>query len=111
MNSKELGLAFLEHHGVKGMRWGVRKRRNESRRAKTFGSRGKRPEKDLSDQELREILNRMNMEQQYRTLTARKKNAGAEFAKSIALNVARTQATNVINAQIAKAMTARRSGK
>ena len=30
---------FLEHHGVKGMRWGKRKVRNESERKKTFGER------------------------------------------------------------------------
>lgn len=106
---------FLDHHGVRGMKWGVRKRRNESKRSRTFGSKGKKPVdplKDMSDKDLREILNRMQMEQQYRSLTtSRRKNAGAEFAKSIALNVARTQATNAVNAQIAKALSGRASRK
>ena len=30
---------FLEHHGVKGMRWGKRKARSESERKKTFSER------------------------------------------------------------------------
>lgn len=33
---------FLEHFGVKGMRWGTRKRRNESARARFFGGRKQR---------------------------------------------------------------------
>jgi hypothetical protein len=33
---------FLEHVGVKGMRWGHRKRRDEVARAKQFGGRGLR---------------------------------------------------------------------
>lgn len=67
---------FLEHYGVKGMRWGVRKRRDEGERAKKFGGKGRRksgtqesPLKNLSDKELREIVNRMNLEQQYARLT------------------------------------------
>lgn len=112
MSSADVGRKFIEHYGTKGMKWGVRKRRNERDRAKTFGRKGSPkpdPLKDMSDKDLREILNRMQMEQQYRSLSGSKKtNAGADFAKSIALNVARTQITNAINAEIGKALGARR---
>ncbi len=113
---------ILEHYGTKGMRWGVRKRRNEKDRAKQFkggtGSKKSDPLKDLSDKELREILNRMQMEQQYKSLTSGRNGnsrgqdavrAGASFAAGIATNVARQQITNAVNAQVAKALTARRS--
>lgn len=63
---------ILEHHGVKGMKWGVRKRRNESARAKTFGNKGKSkgPDvKEIPDKELRDIVNRMNLERQFSSLT------------------------------------------
>lgn len=65
--------AFLEHYGVKGMKWGVRNRsrRDERRRAKTFGgSKQKKPAaSELDDKELQQIVQRMNMERQYNSLT------------------------------------------
>lgn len=112
MNSTEIGKNFLEHFGTKGMRWGVRKPRNEGARVRAFGNKGKgkKPSaKDLSDQELREVLNRMQMEKQYSQLTSSSRTrAGADFAKSIALNVARTQITNAVTNQLSKAMASRR---
>lgn len=103
---------FLDHHGVRGMKWGVRKRRNESKRSRTFGSKGKKPVdplKDMSDKDLREILNRLQMEQQFKNLSTPKRSAGAEFAKSVALSVVRTQVSNAANAGIAKGIAAARS--
>jgi hypothetical protein len=67
-----VGLEFLEHYGTKGMKWGVRKRRNESKRARTFGGSGKKakdPLESLSDKELQQIVTRMNLEQNYKRLT------------------------------------------
>lgn len=75
-SSLDLGEDFLEHYGVKGMQWGVRKRRNEGARAKTFGNSGKAkkstddPLQNISDKDLQRIVQRMNMEQQYARLTA-----------------------------------------
>jgi hypothetical protein len=47
---------FLEHFGVKGMRWGHRKRRDEVARAKQFGGRGlrKAPRGDFRSRKLTE---------------------------------------------------------
>jgi hypothetical protein len=86
-STSDTGLSFIEHHGVKGMKWGVRKRRNESARARTFGkAKGKEKSKDvkdLSDQELRNIVNRMNMEQQYKRLASGQNNNGSSAVKKI----------------------------
>jgi len=119
MTTTEEGQSFLEHYGVKGMRWGVRKKRSERDRAKSFGGKGKGEKdsiKNLTDTELRQILNRMQMEQQYASLTSAGRgsrsaamSAGADFAKSIAVNVARQQIQNQLNAQIAKALSSRKS--
>ena len=109
--SATVGEDFLDHYGTKGMKWGVRRRRNERNRAKTFGGdkSTKKNAKDLSDQELRDILNRMQMERQYKQLSnSGRTSAGKEFAKSIVLNIARQQISNAanagINAGIRKAM-------
>lgn len=72
---------FLEHYGIKGMKWGQRKRsvREEAIRAKQFAER-KRPASEdfkksrelkkkgaraLSNQELKEVNNRLNLEQNF----------------------------------------------
>ena len=80
---------YIYHHGIKGQKWGVRRTPEElghgpSERQRTSGeTNGSKSEKtrehhadydrahdkkrveDMSDQELRERLNRLNMEQQY----------------------------------------------
>ena len=96
---------YLEHFGVKGMRWGVRRSRKELARAsgekesndtraqatkskeETKTSSKKARVKDLSDAELRAKLNRMQMEQQYAQLTAPKGNPLTAAGKKVAANV------------------------
>lgn len=83
---------ILEHHGVKGMRWGVRKDRSnrgnafrerwkQQQEAKKLKSKGKSKVKketddeqedysNLDDNELRQRINRIKMEKEYASLTA-----------------------------------------
>lgn len=71
---------YLQHYGVKGMRWGVRrtqeqldsdssdastKKSVQSKVAKNYGSIDV-----LSNQELQALVTRMNLEQQYSRLSA-----------------------------------------
>jgi len=87
---------IIEHHGVKGMKWGVRKDRRSSGAAARRNTRAtpKPPPKKteekrvsskkfkakdatkLSDQELRERVNRLNMEKQYRDLISKQNPPG-----------------------------------
>lgn len=96
---------FIKHHGVKGMRWGVRRKRGSNGRIKST-SPAKPKAKDLSDDDLRKTINRMQMEKQYSTLTSSKskKRAGADFVKSVAGTVAKTAVTAVVTQQVNKAM-------
>ena len=106
----EKAKAFLEHYGVKGMRWGVRRSRRQLRRAAK--SRDSDRLKNMSDDELRTMVNRMNLEQQYSRLSSgsgsgRNKGliaAGSSFAGGIALNVARTQIQNALTRQVGAAL-------
>ena len=96
----------LYHHGIKGMKWGVRKDRssgsvnlqrvkkkteaagtvvNESQNIRRNVSKGKVRKaqkqeisnaKAMSDAELRTAVNRLNMEQQYARLTTEQMNIG-----------------------------------
>ena len=75
---------YLAHFGIKGMRWGVRRFQNQDgtltaegkERYDTGNSENKKttdkPESksvsEMSDQELRDRINRLNMERQYKQL-------------------------------------------
>lgn len=70
----------LKHYGVKGMRWGVRRKRTYHDDYQKAHS--KKSVRDMSDKELRERNNRLQMEQQYAQLT-KSKNRGAKIVKAV----------------------------
>jgi hypothetical protein len=61
---------FIAHYGVRGMKWGIRRKRNPKtgRVGGKKGGKGKRKVSDISDEELAKKVKRMNMEKQYRAL-------------------------------------------
>lgn len=81
----------LTHYGILGMKWGVR--RSEAQLARARGSKKNDVEphedykkvhnkaniKTLSDKELRDRLNRLNMEKQYKQLSDTEVNKGKAF--------------------------------
>lgn len=121
---------ILEHYGIKGMRWGVR--RTDEQLARARGRRKKEgkpvtPTKKsadaaaaeesrkkakkggveaLSNEELQQLNTRLNLEQQYTKLAGPSgtKSAGAKFAKDLVVNVGKQQVTRVANEQAAKAI-------
>ena len=62
-----LSHSSLYHFGVKGMKWGVRKKRNYHPDSSRSWARKKAYE--LSDSELNRRINRINKEQEYRNKT------------------------------------------
>ena len=93
---------FIEHHGVKGMQWGVRKDRGGG---VTVGRRsGKRatertvfskPPVKLSASELDKRIKRMETEKRYNDLNAKDVGKGEKLANEILTNVGRTVVTTV----------------
>lgn len=130
------GRDFLEHHGVKGMKWGVSRGSasptevtaksvvNKGLRSKTKvitkGGQAHPAAADavkaalhkqklkksgaaaLSNHELRELSERMNLEQNVRRLQAAEKSKGQKFVKETLSDTGKQQTKQVFNAQAAK---------
>ena len=130
---------ILEHHGIKGMKWGVRKKRAApsgptpvvtkvvpGKKVKAAGGQHHSPAQDaidaavtrqkarkssvdsLSNTELRALVQRMQLEQQYSQLKANRQSPAKKFALSLLGNVGKQQATGLANQyatqQVAKLM-------
>lgn len=77
---------FLDHHGVKGQKWGVRRRSGHSSAsgdAKTAHGLRKKKLHTLSNADLKAINERMNLEQNFRRMNPSKKDKGKRAAKGI----------------------------
>lgn len=95
-------LEFIEHHGVKGMHWGVRKDRSGgvtvgTRKGKRATERtvfNKAPVK-LTSSDLEKRIKRMETEKKYNDLNAKDVSKGEKLAHEIVTNVGRTVVTTV----------------
>ena len=117
----------LKHHGVKGQKWGVRRSSGTSSSSKSSKtSSGHTSSEDakkasethskvksggvhtVSNQELQHLVNRMNLERQFTTLSTQTKatSRGSKFAKEILVNVGKQQATKLASDAATKAIAA-----
>lgn len=81
---------FFEHHGIKGMHWGVRRGRSsepaseDATRAANLKSKVKSSgTKSLSNEELQSLVTRMNLESQFKNLSDKHKSAGQKFTDDL----------------------------
>lgn len=94
---------ILEHYGIKGMKWGVRRSRGSDGRVKTSPAS---KAKSMTNAELKTAITRLELERRYVDLSTPRKNSGSAFAGQIGKNVAATQLTKGANAAIAAGLTA-----
>ncbi len=77
----------LKHHGVKGMKWGVRRKKK------------RKSTRHMSDEELQRKIKRMSLEKQYRDLHADVRTSrGRKIANQVTGNVMTSQATKAATA-------------
>lgn len=109
----------LKHHGVKGMKWGVRKdrdggsnrrraRRQPAEEAKATLKKRKRATSDaerLSNQELQKRIQRLELEKKYTNLTGNKREGilvktGGRVAKDLLYEVSKDLAKDMVVSSI-----------
>lgn len=101
-----VGGDYLEHYGVRGMRWGVRRGHGpygQPRMSRRQARKQKAAEiSSMSDAELRARLNRLQMEKQYKQLSSENdpgaigKQFLAREARQIVLNTAEQEAAKYL---------------
>jgi len=109
----------LWHYGVPGMKWGVRRRSSSSSSSTSTTNTSEdhkkatvalsKPASSLSNQEMQELITRMNLEQQYVRLTSQapapvpptRTAKAAKFVSNLMLEIGREQVTRVAKGQAA----------
>lgn len=114
----------LVHHGIKGMKWGVRRtpeqlghapskkrkisikisksepKKQTTQKASSESAKKKKSVKEMSDEEIRKVINRIELERKYTSLTAPQQSKGKKIVKDILAK----SATNVATKYTTKAM-------
>jgi hypothetical protein len=87
LDNDERTETFLEHHGIKGQKWGIR---NKSRNPVKLSSEHKRaselkkkPVRALTNEQLKELTSRQQLEQKHRKLNPNTADKGKKHLKAV----------------------------
>lgn len=87
---------FLEHHGVKGMKWGVINK-SRSKSSKTTQTQYHKTPNRLDDAELNRRIKRMELEKRYNDLNQPKKSQGKKYVHELLQNNGKAITTAIVS--------------
>ena len=111
----------LKHYGVLGMKWGIRKAHSNSLEISKSGKKSikgniknklnanknrNKAIKKLSDEELRRVITRLQMERQYKQLNERQKSIGEKFVRQVVYETAKSTASSYLSKGLNKGINA-----
>lgn len=90
----------LQHHGIKGMKWGIRRYQNKDGSLTPEGRNRYSDDtsshvKNMTDQELRDRINRLQLEKQYKSLLEPSGQKTVNKGKAFVQNVLETSGKNI----------------
>ena len=103
------GAEYIEHHGVKGQKWGIRNSRIRNARdhhsAKKAANAAREAHiKNLSDEEINKYIRRLELEKKYKDLSSPQKTAGKKYAHELAQNSGKAVVGTVVSTTAAFAI-------
>lgn len=117
--SADAGKDFLAHYGVLGMKWGRRKNSSggytstgrkaknkyESKDSKSVRKLRKKKLNQLSNEELKKLNNRLQLEKQFKELKRSDTSAGKKFVQDLLVNTGKSVAQNLVSKGVNSAIT------
>lgn len=100
---------FLQHYGVAGMRWGRRKEKgpasDDASQKTTIKTKAKESGlQTLSNKDLQDAINRMNLEQQFKRLSVNEKPAVTRFISSTLLEIGKREVQTAVAKKVSIAV-------
>lgn len=92
---KERAEKVVEHYGTKGMQWGVRKKKSRSSESSTVKALRKKKAFELSNDELKKVNARLNLEKQYSQLNPSAISKATKAVSGVLGNIAKQTITDV----------------